>query len=244
MPPRARQLERRGGPADEAPAAGAAHPPDAPPGGALSRFLGPCDISSGDLAEYGRIAEYIPGGVSDGLAGRLATRCVDLRIVAIKQRRQRQRSTMRRAKKEGEEMRMRDREGEGEGCYRARCDTRLKTRRSSPWGPKSPERLPKILTASPVAEGLYLSGSLITAAQFPCHECQRGSPDQVDVLEFIWHDSSAVHEFADQADDWLDVRTVGTVYPQAAEIFKNDVVSGPMDGADGTVSGSFCCSVH
>ncbi|KAJ7440899.1 hypothetical protein FB451DRAFT_124280 [Mycena latifolia] len=77
-----------------------------------------------------------------------------------------------------------------------------------------------------VAEGLYLSGSLITAAQFPCHECQRGSPDQVDVLEFIWHDSSAVHEFADQADDWLDVRTVGTVYPQAAEIFKNDVVSG------------------
>ncbi|KAJ7440901.1 hypothetical protein FB451DRAFT_1402662 [Mycena latifolia] len=94
--------------------------------------------------------------------------------------------------------------------------------------------------SKPDRRGLLPEHSLITAAQFACHENDRGSPDQVDVLEFTWHGSSAVHEFADQTNDWLDFvnHNLGpdpfkdAFHPQAVEIFKNDMASGPMNGPD------------
>ncbi|KAJ7452266.1 hypothetical protein FB451DRAFT_1409420 [Mycena latifolia] len=88
--------------------------------------------------------------------------------------------------------------------------------------------------------GFYLSDSLITAAQFACHEQDRGSPAQVDVLEFTWHGSSSVHEFASQTNEWVSFveHNLGpdpvkdAFHPQAVEIFKNVMVSGPMNGPD------------
>ncbi|KAJ7495111.1 hypothetical protein FB451DRAFT_1550703 [Mycena latifolia] len=88
--------------------------------------------------------------------------------------------------------------------------------------------------------GFYLTDSLITAAQFACHEQARGSPPEVDVLEFTWHGSSSVHEFPGETQEWLSFvnHNLGpdpvkdAFHPRALEIFQNDMISGPMKGPD------------
>ncbi|KAJ7465664.1 hypothetical protein FB451DRAFT_1369913 [Mycena latifolia] len=91
-----------------------------------------------------------------------------------------------------------------------------------------------------VPGGFYMSDSLLSAAQFACHESQRGSPDQVDVLEFTWQGASDVYEFTGITDEWHSFvnYNLGThsktdaFHARAVEIFQNVMVSGPMNGPD------------
>ncbi|KAJ6571006.1 hypothetical protein DFH09DRAFT_1362591 [Mycena vulgaris] len=93
-----------------------------------------------------------------------------------------------------------------------------------------------------VAGGFYLADSLIAAAQFSCHELNQGSPTQVDVLEFTWSGADfAVHEFGGETQEWEDFQDYNAgdedvenfedpFRAQAVEIFKNDMITGPMAG--------------
>jgi len=93
-----------------------------------------------------------------------------------------------------------------------------------------------------VAGGFYMADSLIAAAQFACFEAQTARPSQVDVLEYTWHGSgtkvkafpSANKEF----DSFLDYNegdedvenTSDPFHAQALEIYKNDMITGPLGG--------------
>ncbi|KAJ7440902.1 hypothetical protein FB451DRAFT_1561400, partial [Mycena latifolia] len=83
-----------------------------------------------------------------------------------------------------------------------------------------------------VPGGFYMSDSLLSAAQFACYESQRGSPDEVDILEFTWQGASDVYEFTGITDEWHSFvnYNLGThsatdaFHSRAVEIFQNVMV--------------------
>ncbi|KAJ7798417.1 hypothetical protein B0H13DRAFT_1933652 [Mycena leptocephala] len=106
----------------------------------------------------------------------------------------------------------------------------------------TPNLLHGFPAACRVAGGFYMADSLIAAAQFACFEAQTARPSQVDVLEYTWHGSgtkvkafpSANKEF----DSFLDYNegdedvenTSDPFHAQALEIYKNDMITGPLGG--------------
>ncbi|KAJ7440240.1 hypothetical protein FB451DRAFT_1191696 [Mycena latifolia] len=94
--------------------------------------------------------------------------------------------------------------------------------------------------------GFYLTDSIMVAAQFACYG-KLSRPDTVEILEFGWNPAGAlVFEFPGQTADWESLQEynnfpVGQVNvnspfrAQAAAIYMNDMITGPMDAGPADV---------
>ncbi|KAJ7112498.1 hypothetical protein C8R44DRAFT_741588 [Mycena epipterygia] len=103
----------------------------------------------------------------------------------------------------------------------------------------------------PDVEGaFYMSDSVMASAQFACYESTRGSPAQVDVLEYEWNGAGlGIKEFPSTTDPafkkvWFKSNPSSTrinfvakgakdkFFADAQAIFKNSMITGPMQGIE------------
>jgi len=87
-----------------------------------------------------------------------------------------------------------------------------------------------------VKGGVYLTDSLVAAAQYPCYGLSGHVPTSVFVLEFNWNGAGAlVYEFPSKSKEWKSFTEAnlsgiprGNDAALQQEVFRNEMITGPM----------------